>query len=149
MIKTFIVEDSPVIRENLIATLEEMVPLQVVGWAEGSRAAVDWLQAAGRDCALVIVDLFLREGSGMQVLRELAHAKHGADRVVLTNYATPDLRRQCLAMGAAQVFDKSSEIDGLIDYCLRLAERHALPPAAREGDGQGGGGSQGQSGNAF
>ena len=33
-LKTYIVEDSPVIRENLIATLEEMVPLEVVGTAE-------------------------------------------------------------------------------------------------------------------
>ena len=34
IIKTFIVEDSQIIRDSLIATLEEMVPVNVVG---GSR----------------------------------------------------------------------------------------------------------------
>ena len=33
-LKTYIVEDSRVIRENLIATLEELVPVEVVGTAE-------------------------------------------------------------------------------------------------------------------
>ena len=30
-LKAFIVEDSPVIKDNLIAALEEMAPLKVVG----------------------------------------------------------------------------------------------------------------------
>ena len=130
MLKTYIVEDSPVIRENLIATLEELVPLKVIGWAEGARGALDWLQAIGNDCDLIIVDLFLRQGSGMQVLQQLAQDAHPADRVVLTNYATADVRRQCLSLGASHVFDKSGEIDALIEHCLRLAQRHPLPPAA-------------------
>ena len=41
--------------------------------------------------------------------------------VVLSNYATPDMRRKCLELGADQVFDKSNEIDALIQYCGRLA----------------------------
>ena len=32
-LKTYIVEDSPVIRENLIATLEELLPVEVVSCA--------------------------------------------------------------------------------------------------------------------
>jgi hypothetical protein len=42
--------------------------------------------------------------------------------VVLSNYATPDMRRKCLDLGASRVFDKSNEIDALILYCARLAE---------------------------
>jgi len=41
--------------------------------------------------------------------------------VVLSNYATPDMRRKCLELGADRVFDKSNEIDALIQYCGRLA----------------------------
>ena len=128
MIKTFLVEDSPVIRENLIATLEEMVPLKVLGWADAAQPALRWLRTAGNDCDLVIIDLFLRQGSGIEVLRQLALDAHRAARVVLSNYATADVRRQCLALGADRVFDKSSEIDALIEYCLRLAELRAAPP---------------------
>ena len=40
----FIVEDSPVIRENLVAALEEMAPIQVVGTAEDEASALRWLE---------------------------------------------------------------------------------------------------------
>lgn len=128
MIKAFIVEDSPVIRENLVATLEELVPLKVLGFADSERAAVAWLDEPGHDCDLVIVDLFLRQGSGLHVLEHLGRSGKATDRVVLTNYATPDVRRQCMGLGASRVFDKSGEIDALIEHCLVLAEQH-MPPA--------------------
>jgi len=37
---------------------------------------------------------------------------------VLTNYATDDIRRRCAELGVDAVFDKSNEIDALIDFCL-------------------------------
>jgi len=37
-------------------------------------------------------------------------------RVVLTNYATLDMRSRCRALGADAVFDKSTEVDELIDW---------------------------------
>jgi len=33
-LRTFLVEDSPIIRESLVAALEELAPLEVVGYAE-------------------------------------------------------------------------------------------------------------------
>lgn len=122
-LNTFIVEDSPVIRENLVAALEELVPVKVVGHAEDEPAACDWLAERDPDCDLVIVDLFLRRGSGLNVLRSLQRRAHRAERVVLTNYATPEMRRQCLALGASRVFDKSAEIEALVEYCQDLAAR--------------------------
>ena len=119
-LRTYIVEDSPVIRENLIATLEEMVPLEVVGTAEDESTAKHWLGRPDNACDLVIIDIFLKRGSGLGVLQ----AVRGAQRklVVLSNYATPDMRRKCLELGADKVFDKSNEIDELINYCTRLAQ---------------------------
>jgi len=46
--------------------------------------------------------------------------------VVLSNYATPDIRKRCAEFGVDAVFDKSNEIDGLIDFCIEQA-------AARQG----------------
>jgi DNA-binding NarL/FixJ family response regulator len=43
--------------------------------------------------------------------------------VVLSNYATPDMRRKCLALGADRVFDKSHDIDALVLYCQQLVAR--------------------------
>jgi DNA-binding NarL/FixJ family response regulator len=131
VLKTFIVEDSSVIRESLIAALEEMVPLKVVGEAEDGGSALHWLEDAGNPCDLVIIDIFLRKGSGMDVLRGLHERHHKANRVVLTNYANPDIRSRCTALGASRVFDKSSEIDELVEYCLALA--NGAPPAPTGG----------------
>ena len=121
-LKAFIVEDSPVIRENLIAALEEMAPVKVVGTAEDEPAAVSWLTAGAHECDLVIIDIFLKRGSGLGVLRAANGLRQRFNVVVLSNYATPDMRRKCLELGASRVFDKSNEIDALILYCTRLAD---------------------------
>ena len=120
-LKTYIVEDSPVIRENLIATLEELGPVQVVGMAEDEATAVQWLTRPSNHFDLVIVDIFLKSGSGLGVLRAANTLTKRQKVVVLSNYATPDMRRKCLELGADRVFDKSNEIDALVLYCDRLA----------------------------
>jgi DNA-binding NarL/FixJ family response regulator len=120
-LNTYIVEDSPVIRENLIATLEELVPVRVVGTAEDEATALRWLAQPGQLVDLVIVDIFLKGGSGLGVLRAAQQLHPRYRLVVLSNFATPDMRRKCLALGADRVFDKSTEIDALVLYCERLA----------------------------
>ena len=121
-LKAFIVEDSPVIRENLIAALEELAPVEVVGTAEDEPSAVNWLGGHEQGCDLVIIDIFLKRGSGLGVLRAASELRKPMSLVVLSNYATPDMRRKCLDLGANRVFDKSNEIEALIQYCARLAD---------------------------
>ncbi|MEO7055178.1 MAG: response regulator transcription factor [Caldimonas sp.] len=122
LLKAFIVEDSPVIRENLVAALEEMAPIEVVGTAEDEASAVSWLSRTENSCDLVVVDIFLKSGSGLGVLKAAAGGDSALKLVVLSNYATPDMRRKCLELGADRVFDKSNEIDALILYCCRLVD---------------------------
>ena len=121
-VRAFIVEDNPVILYNLIATLEELADIKVVGSVTNERDAVLALlkQADGLD--LVIVDVFLASGSGLGVLKFAQDFVMAARRVVLTNYATVDMRRRCEELGADRVFDKSSELDELIEYCEKLGE---------------------------
>ncbi len=120
-LKTYVVEDSPLIRESLIATLEELGPVEVVGSAEDEATAVHWVSNHSDEVDLIIVDLFLKQGSGLGVLRTVNQIAQHCTMVVLSNYATQDIRRKCLEAGADQVFDKSHEIDALIQYCARLA----------------------------
>jgi DNA-binding NarL/FixJ family response regulator len=120
-LRAYIVEDSQVIRDNLIATLEELVPVEVVGHAEDEATAVQWLQEHDNDANLVIVDIFLKSGSGLGVLKVTHDLPARRNVVVLSNFATQDIRRKCLELGADKVFDKSNEIDALIQYCTRLA----------------------------
>jgi DNA-binding NarL/FixJ family response regulator len=119
-LKTFIVEDSALILRNLIDTLEELSPVQVVGSAADEESAVAWLTSDANLCDLIIIDVFLKGGTGLGVLRAAQRLGLRGKRVVLTNYATQDMRAACRALGADRVFDKSSEIEELVDYCERL-----------------------------
>jgi DNA-binding NarL/FixJ family response regulator len=120
-LRTYIVEDSQVIRDDLIATLEELGPVEVIGTAADESTAVHWLEHPSSRFDLVIIDIFLKRGSGLNVLRVASTLPQRRNVVVLSNYATRDIRRRCLELGADRVFDKSNEIEALILHCGRLA----------------------------
>jgi DNA-binding NarL/FixJ family response regulator len=124
-LRTFIAEDSPVIRENLVAALEEMLPLKVVATAADEDSAIAWLSDPANACDLGIIDIFLTRGTGLGVLKAVRDHNRAIKLVVLSNFATAEMRRTCLALGADRVFDKSNDIDALIRYCARLAGQGA------------------------
>ena len=119
-LKTYIVEDNATIRENLIGTLEELACVKAMGWAETETEAKSWLDQRPRQWDLAIVDLFLKQGSGLGVLEACRNREPGQRVVVLSNYATADMRKRCAQLGADAVFDKSNDIDALVDYCIEL-----------------------------
>ena len=96
-LRVFLVEDSPVIRENLAAAMEELAPVQVVGFAEDEPAATIWIAANPEGVDLLVIDIFLKRGSGLNVLRT-ASRMTTACKVVLSNYATLDMQRKCLEL---------------------------------------------------
>jgi len=121
ILRTFVVEDSQVILENLVSMLEAMSPVRVVGHAADEWTALARMADHQDTLDLVIVDIFLRTGSGLGVLRGALQAHLLAPRVVLSNCATVDMRAQCMALGATRVFDKSNDLAELLAFCSRLA----------------------------
>ena len=121
-LQTYVVEDNLTIRENLIGTLEELTCATVVGFAETESGARAWLLGHDDDWDLVIVDLFLKQGSGLGVLQACQARRPVQKVVVLSNYATPDIRRRCAEFGVDAVFDKSNEIDALVEYCIMQSD---------------------------
>lgn len=122
-LRTYIVEDNPTIRENLIATLEELANILAVGSAETENEGKAWLTENGPQWDLAIVDLFLKQGSGLGILHACKDRTPSQKLVVLSNYATPDIRKRCAQLGVDAVFDKSNEIDALIDFCVEQSSR--------------------------
>jgi DNA-binding NarL/FixJ family response regulator len=121
--RAYIVEDSPTIRENLIETLQELADVESVGTAETEHEGKRWLAQNDEDWDLAIVDLFLREGSGLNILESLRERRPSQKIIVLSNHATTDVRWRCAQLGADAVFDKSTEIDALVDYCVEQGDK--------------------------
>ncbi|MDO8720345.1 MAG: response regulator [Polaromonas sp.] len=124
-LKTYIVEDNPTIRENLIGTLEELASINAVGSAETENEGKAWLAENRDEWDLAIVDLFLKQGSGLGVLASCRDRPSRQKVVVLSNYATADIRQRCAQLGVDAVFDKSNEIDALVDYCIQQSSTSA------------------------
>ena len=119
-LRVFLVEDNPLIRERLIESLTSTGRIDVVGYAEGEREAVDALADGSWDA--VLLDLQLKQGNGLGVLRAIGPSRpHGAKILVLTTYAIPQYRDRSLALGADAFFDKSREYDRAVDMLSEFA----------------------------
>lgn len=118
--KTYLVEDSPLIRDNLVGFLEDIAHAEVIAHASTENEAVAWLKAHRDQWDIAIIDLFLEQGNGLEVVVACRDRSSDQKVVVLTNYATPAMRDRAKALGADAFFDKSAEIDELVEYCERL-----------------------------
>ena len=117
-------EDSAAIRESLIAALAEIADAEVIAVAETAAEAIAALTAHAAVWRLAILDLFLKQGHGLDVLR--AVKARPAQRIfMVTNFATPDIRQRALAAGADAVFDKSTDLDRLFQACKALSTGQA------------------------
>ncbi|WP_422096425.1 response regulator [Variovorax sp.] len=121
-LKAYLVEDSPVIRENLVGFLEDVTETQVLAVAGSEDEAVAWLKRHRDDWDLTIVDLFLERGNGLGVLDACRQRAPHQKVVVLSNYATAEMRDRSRLLGADAFFDKSAELDQLVAYCETLHE---------------------------
>ena len=61
-------EDNQTVRDSLIGTLREVALVEPVGQAESETEGAHWLRDNAARWDLAIVDLFLKEGTGMRIL---------------------------------------------------------------------------------
>jgi DNA-binding NarL/FixJ family response regulator len=112
----FVVEDNAEIHENLVGALEELTCVKVVGGTTTEEGALAWV-ADHTDWDMLIVDLFLKGGSGMRLVQRVQRARPHQKIIVFSNYVNASVRKRCAQLGVDAVFDKSTEIDALVDYC--------------------------------
>lgn len=125
-LRIYLIEDNAIVREALLEVINDLLTAEVVGWAETEAEATSWMvgHLDGWDAA--VVDMFLKTGSGLGVLHANPGRLVGQRMVVLSNYATPEIRRQCLVAGADAVFDKSNEIDEFTQFVRDMGDRKNL-----------------------
>jgi len=108
-VRVFIVDDSLIVREHLVTMLDDLTEVEVVGQAETVTKAISAIGKLQPD--LVILDIRMPDGSGIDVLQTIKQDEPAPIVIVLTNYPYPAYRQKCLQAGADFFLDKSTEFD--------------------------------------
>src|SRR5262245_43156705 len=121
-LRIFLVEDSLVIRQRIAAMLYGISGVDLVGEAETPTQATLGILARNPDA--VVLDLQLRGGSGLEVLKTVHPEKPEIVFIVLTNHSTPAYERQCLHHGASHFIDKSLHFEDVTRIVAALRDSH-------------------------
>jgi DNA-binding NarL/FixJ family response regulator len=120
MQKVFLVDDSAAVRSRLARLVQGVPGAELVGEAGNVEQAIAAILAAKPD--LVLLDLYLENGSGFEVLRAVHRAEPGIHFCMLSNFASEPYRRHAERLGALGFFDKTREFDRVREL---VAERAA------------------------
>ena len=120
--RVYLVEDSFPIRERLLEMLGDIDGVEVVGTEDTAAGAAEGILKTRPD--LVVLDIRLTSGSGIDVLRQVHPLAPGIVFIVLTNFASPQYQSICTKAGARHFIDKSTQIDRVkhivADYAAAL-----------------------------
>ena len=126
-IKVFLADDSDLICERLRGMLGA-AGMRVVGCAQTPQACFDGILATQPD--VVVLDVQLHGGSGIEVLRTVRLAAPDVAFVAFSNNSGAAYRKRYLAEGALEFVDKSTEFD-LLAPAVARAGRHATQSARK------------------
>jgi DNA-binding NarL/FixJ family response regulator len=125
--RVFIVEDSAALRERLSRIISSLQNVEVIGSADNARDSISKIREMKPDT--VILDIRLNSSTGYDVLRSVKPQAQSPFVIVLTNYPFLPYRRKYIEAGADYFFDKSTELDHLVQTLRHLA-KIARPPVS-------------------
>jgi CheY-like chemotaxis protein len=120
-LRVFVVEDFAPVRDLIVENLEEIAGLEYAGFAESEESALAWL---GRHrCDVLILDLELRQGNGLGVLKALSTSESAAKpvKIVFSNHVGANIRGLAAQFGASYFFDKTLDTPRLRVLLERLS----------------------------
>ncbi|MFI8400991.1 MULTISPECIES: response regulator [unclassified Streptomyces] len=130
-LRVLVVEDDPVAADAHALYAGRVEGFVVVGVAHSRAAAVRVLDRTAVD--LILLDLYLPDGHGLQLLRALRAAGHTADVIAVTSARDLAVVREGVSLGVVQYVLKPFAFATLRDRLVRYAEFRA---AAGEASGQ-------------
>ncbi|MFB7028851.1 MULTISPECIES: response regulator [unclassified Streptomyces] len=130
-LRVLVVEDDPVAADAHALYAGRVEGFAVVGVAHSRAAAVRVLDRTRVD--LILLDLYLPDGHGLQLLRALRAAGHTADVIAVTSARDLAVVREGVSLGVVQYVLKPFAFATLRDRLVRYAEFRA---AAGEASGQ-------------
>ncbi|MEU9097271.1 response regulator [Streptomyces sp. NPDC048361] len=131
MIRVLVVEDDPVAAEAHRLYVGRVPGFTAVAVAHSRAEALRALERTEVD--LLLLDLYLPDGHGLQLVRSLRAAGHGADVVAVTSARDLTMVREGVSLGVVQYVLKPFTFPTLRDRLVRYAEFRAT---AGEASGQ-------------
>lgn len=110
--------DSAAVRELLAGLLSKFDGVEIVGQASESKEATDGILAAKPD--VVILDILLNKGSGLDVLSAVKKKLPSVVVIILSNYASFANRMTCKELGADHILDKTTGFEQLREIVAEL-----------------------------
>ena len=132
--RVLIADDSDFLVKRLAATLGQISGIEVAGRAGTVAEASEAVRNLKPD--VVILDIGMPGGSGIDVLEGMKKDRLNAVVIVLTNYGLPEYRKRCMESGARFFFDKSTEFERVSEVLRRLV-LNKLPSDGFRDDGAG------------
>lgn len=112
------VEDSAAVRERLVGMMQTVPGFELAGVAETAEEAIAGV--AQSEPQAVTLDLSLKTGSGMEVLRAAKRMSPAPVVIVLTINDSPRYRERCRLLGADHFFSKSTEFTKVVSVLAEL-----------------------------
>ncbi len=127
-ISVLVVDDHPVVREGIVAMLEQQPDLRVVGEAaNGQEAYEQWRRLRPQ---IVLLDLEMGATGGLAALRRIRAEDERAKVVVLTTYDLEEDIFQAVQSGASGYLLKDVPRKDLLDVVRRVHHgQKVFPPA--------------------
>lgn len=119
-LRIFLVEDVPAVRDLIVASLADMHGITWSGFADSENDAIEQLKHSENN--VLIVDIELKQGNGMSLLRRLMQGNiHTSSlKIIFSNNVCDAYRRAGAKYGAQYFFDKSFELSELHALLKRL-----------------------------
>ena len=118
--KVLIVDDSEVLVQRLRSSLDEITGLEIVGRADTVAEAELAIRKEKPD--VVILDIRMPDGSGIDILEGLKKDPFPPIVIMLTNCNHRQYRKKCLQCGARFYFDKSTEFHKVAQVMRHLMD---------------------------
>ena len=115
-----IVDDHPLVREGLAARISAQADMEVCGEADDIESAMEMIVA--RRPALVIVDIALRDGHGIDLIKRIVAAGINTRMLVVSAYDESLFAERALRAGALGYINKQ-ELQGKVVEALRTVLR--------------------------
>jgi two-component system OmpR family response regulator len=129
--KVLLVEDSEAIETQLRSVFDAIPQAEVIEVFATGRQASEWLHQHPDAWDLAVIDLFLRQGHGCDVLRQCRRRRPHQKAVVLSNYSREPVAQYARLAGADAFFDKSLELERFVQFCLSQSQSSAKHPPVR------------------